>query len=233
MVCAGAFRLLYLAVICGVAGFFFNHKASTVQAEEREELRHQIEVKDLGFQITKRGLREEQIETETQEELELARLRRETEAKAERARQKEVGLRERLIDIGTEKGLLPESVSSVNEHKYRTDIDLEKRWREIAQDLDAGDLLDLADQQLIKKQTVYLEEMYRRRYEIATGDDPPEVKEALLARYDKNIRHLEVKIDARQTGLLLSENGQEARRLTAGEAEGGTDYPDKVDSDDI
>jgi hypothetical protein len=223
LTCQGGAAPFIIAIASGVAAYVFSQKATTAHAEEREELEHQIQVKDLEFTITKQDIREEQIEREAKLEIELRELQQQGALKAEHVRQKESDLQGHLVDIGIEQGLKPEAVSAVNEHKYRTEIDLDKWWKGITQDLDAGDLLDLSDQQLIKKQTERLEEMYRRRYEIANGDDPPEVKEALLGRYDKNIRHLEVKIDARQTGLLLSENGQEARRLEAGEADSGAD----------
>lgn len=218
--CSGGPFLLILAIGLGVAAYAMGQEAKNAHAEERGEKEHQIQLQELGIRKKKLDKREEQLEEETKDELDLAKLRRETEAKAERVRQEEFDLQSYLIDFGKKLGLLPEAVSAVNEHKYRTDIEIERRWREITQDLDAGDLLDLADQQLIKKQTERLEEMYRRRYEIANGDDPPEVKQALLARYDKNIRHLEAKIDARQTGLLPPANGQETFRLGEGEADG-------------
>jgi hypothetical protein len=218
--CRGGPFLLVLAIGLGFAAYMVGQEASKAHAEERQNLEHEIQVKELGIRKGKLDDREKQLEEETKDELELAKLRRETEAKAERVRQEGFDLQSYLIDLGKKLGLLPEAVSAVNEQRYRAEIEVERRWKEITQDLDAGDLLDLADQQLIKKQTERLEEMYRRRYEIANGDDPPEVKEALLARYDKNIRHLEAKIDARQTGLLLPANGQETLRLGEGEADG-------------
>jgi hypothetical protein len=213
------FGNLVLAVCLGIGGKKAYQAGTEAYASKADDIEQATKIKVNERYFHNEVVRGREKEREAQLELELVNLRHETEFKREYTTQKEIELLDQLLEIGKERGITAVAVSAVNEHKYRTDIDLEKRWKEITQDLDAGDLLDLSDQQLIKKQTERLEEMYRRRYEIATGNDPQEVKESLLARYDKNIRHLEVKIDARQAGLLLSENEKETLRIGEGEAE--------------
>jgi hypothetical protein len=109
----------------------------------------------------------------------------------------------------------------VGEHERRTQIDIESRWQQIVQDLDAADLLSISDQQLLKKLRQNLIELIRERDQIAKGDDSPSVKKRILARMDKDIDSLERLIDARQARLLSSENGEETRRLKEGTPDSG------------
>jgi hypothetical protein len=117
---------------------------------------------------------------------------------------------------------------AVSEHERRTNIDIQARWEQIVQDLDAADLLEISEQQLLKKLRNNLTELYREQHQIKQGDDPPSVKKKILARYNKDIAHLERLIDARQAGLLSSEDRQEARRLAAGASEGRADSSEET-----
>ncbi len=201
---------IFLAIVSAIAA----HQIGKMDAYQNvvHGLKGKVEIKNEEMSLTTAEIRQQQIEKQTKADLDLADLQRETAKKLEHVRQT-------ILDDARKKVLTPEAVSAVNEHKYRTEIDIDKRWKEIVQDLDAADLLEISEQQLIKKLTGYLAEQLRERHTIEIGKDAPQVKEALLARYDKNIAYLEAQIDARQTGLLLSENGQEAKRIGQGEAD--------------
>lgn len=108
----------------------------------------------------------------------------------------------------------------VSEHERLTEINLQSRWLEITQDLDAADLVQMSEQQLLRKLTDNLTALYREQHQIEIGDDPPQVKERILARYEKNIEHLESLIDAKQAGHFSSQDREEAGRFAAGEADG-------------
>jgi hypothetical protein len=237
----------WIAVSSGVLGLYLARLSKQAYQKEVEELSSKIEVKKKQAELQEHLIRE----PHAPDKVRLKMLLEQIQANAERRRAE---LDNTLLETAKQTGLTPVEVVEINKEKYLseirlaeregviqqdtrrtrelTEIELEKRWREIVQDLDAGDLLDLSDQQLIKKQTERLEEMYRQRHELLYGPDPEDVKVYLLARYDKNIQHLEAKIDARQTGLLLPPNGQKTKRLTT-KAEGGADYPAAVDADDI
>jgi hypothetical protein len=141
---------------------------------------------------------------------------------------------ERLINNALEKGMTLDghqrvieaselSKLQIDEHQRRVEIDLEARWKSIVQDLDAADLLQISERQVIRKLLAELSETRRERYAILTGNDPEEVKIQILSDYDKHISNLELHLDARQTRLLLSENGQETRRLEEGPPDSGDD----------
>jgi predicted transcriptional regulator len=145
---------------------------------------------------------------------------------------------EQFVNKATELGIDPvilslteQSQIEVNKARQLAEIDIERRWKEIVQDLDAADLLHLSEQQLINKLTGYYEELLRKKHEIEIGADPEPVKNALLARYDKNIKSLEGRIDDRQDRLVLSENGKEVKRLETGEGDRRADYPPESDED--
>ena len=140
----------------------------------------------------------------------------------------------KATELGTNPIILSEQQRSqieVDKARQLAEIDIERRWKEIVQDLDAADLLHLSEQQLINKLTGYYEELLRKKHEIEIGADPEPVKNALLARYDKNIQSLEGRIDDRQDRLVLSENGKEVKRLETGEDNRRADYPPESDED--
>jgi hypothetical protein len=112
-------------------------------------------------------------------------------------------------------------------------LDLDTRWKEIIQDSDAADLAQIGEYLVIKKLRHELREARKERYAIKTGDDPEELKQELVADYDKFISRLEAKIDERETGHLLPENRETPRRLTEGKNQSRADYPPETDEDSI
>ena len=230
---------IILGVGAGVAASGFGRKANEAYETEKRETGYAVEIKSNQIALRANEEREKQIEEEAQRALELQRMRQETAAREELARQQEIeakkkeqALRERLIEEGIKKGIPPEAVASLNEHELRTKIDSQNRWVEIVQDLDAADLLEISEQQLLKKLRGNLNELYRERYQIEEGDDPPVVREKILARYDKDAGYLEGLIDARQAGHFLQEDKEKVRRLAEGTPDGGAGYPAAIDSDD-
>jgi hypothetical protein len=235
---------LVISIIFVVAGFRMWTVA--VQATEESEID-----KKRKLLFAKSFLRGEKIKDPYVEEIAMEALRDEREV-ANKHRQ-QTRLDTGLIQTGMQKGLTPEEVVAINREKYLADIRLqeraailnqdvvqaktmalialETRWREIQQDLDGGDLLDLSGQQVVNKLTGYLEELLHSKHAIEIGNSPPTVKTALLARYKKNIKHLEATINARQAGLLLSTNGQKTKRLGSGTTNRRTDYPPETSAD--
>lgn len=208
-VCGGGVAPFILAVACGIAAYAFNQKASTAHAEEREELEHQKQVKELEFQIIKQGVREEQIEKEALLELELADLRRETEFKTEQVKQNGLELENQLIEIGKEQGLLPAAVSVVNEHKYRAKIALDTRWTEYQQDQLDATLVQLESLQLDDEITSKLFKAYEERKKLEAGSDL--AKDDKLARLNKNIAAMEALLDTRQQQQLQAAGWKDAQ----------------------
>jgi hypothetical protein len=229
----------FFAIVASVIlAFFFGGLCERAYEAEHKQLVQKTEIKTVQMQFKTQLVRERQIEKEAELELELMDIRRDTEAKSEITKQRaletaqrELELQNHLIGIGIQQGLQANDVSEINKHKYLKDVDLEVRWKEITQDLNAGDLLDIADQQLVKNLTGRLEEWYRHRYSLSVGNDPEEVKSALLARYDKNIRYLEAKLDAQQAGLVLPSNGKEVRRIAEGSSDSRTTYSPETSED--
>jgi hypothetical protein len=121
----------------------------------------------------------------------------------------------------------------VVEHQRVKETDLETRWKEILQDSNAADLALIGDHLVIKKLRDELAQARRERYAIKNGNDPKPLKRELLADYDKFIKRLEAKIDERETGHLLSENREAARKLPQAQANGRADYPPETDEDSI
>jgi hypothetical protein len=138
-----------------------------------------------------------------------------------------------LMSRAEEKDLDMTAYVETNLHRIRQEIDLETRWKEILQDSNAADLALIGDHLVIKKLRQELRDARKERYAIKTGDDPEELKKELLADYDKFIERLEAKIDERETGHLLSENGEAPRRLTEGQNQGRADYPPEADEDTV
>jgi hypothetical protein len=241
-----------------IAGYIFKHLAGSAYKEEATELTDKTDIKQRQAMYKEALIREPHISENVRVKMLLEKIQQKNEQRKLELERHLIDVAEEngltpleVVEVNKEKylseirlaereGTIHQDIRrqrelseiEVRKHRELTNIDLEKRWKEIEQDLDAGDLLDLSDQQLIRKQTEHLEEMYRRRHELLHGPDPEEVKVYLLARYDKNIAHLEAKIDARQAGLLLPENGQKAKGLKAA-TEGGADYPAAIDPDDI
>jgi hypothetical protein len=139
-------------------------------------------------------------------------------------------LEQSLIAAGKQHGLPVEMVGEVNKAKYLSEIKLEENWKMIVQDMNAGDLLETSDHQVIKKLTEHLTEQIRDRYALSQSADPDEVKERLLKRYDKNIEFLEAKIDGKQAGLLSSENGKETLRLAEGETDSAASSSEEAEA---
>lgn len=128
-------------------------------------------------------------------------------------------LEEALSRLRTDEARRASNIS-VSEHERRTQIDVQARWEQIVQDLDAADLLAISEQQLLKKLRANFNELVRERHQISKGNDPEPVKKRILSRFDKDIDSLERLIDARQARLFLSENGEETRRLKEAPSDG-------------
>ena len=117
----------------------------------------------------------------------------------------------------------------VDEHKQLTELDLDNRWKEIVQDLDAGDLLVIAARGVIKKFEADLraKRIEKRNTEKdRTLGKPLRLK--LLDDIDKSIEHLEGQIrdwQKKETGLDLRQNqtingqGNDTRYITEGETD--------------
>jgi hypothetical protein len=101
-------------------------------------------------------------------------------------------------------------VSAMNELKLeeaRLKMRLFEQEQTTRMELTAADFLELTPYQQVELLNERLENLRRKRYDLFLGNDPPEVKDPLLKRYDKNIRMLEKDIDARQKRLLQAQNG--------------------------
>jgi hypothetical protein len=123
-----------------------------------------------------------------------------------------------LIQEAAAQGFSLDTDQEIKKHKALTDIDIENRWKEIVQDLNASDLVTMSDHQLLQKERQYLAEEVRAKFELLAGNDPQEVKDELALDMDQHIEFLKERIHARQTRLLLSENGNETLRLEEGTA---------------
>ena len=202
-------------------------RADTAFVDQSSDEGLRVEIKRAQNDYRVEKAREAQIQTEAELEIQLSHLRLQTAQDTELTNQailetnrRELDLRNHLTEVGKQQGLLANDVSEVNKTKYLSEIKLEENWKTIVQDLDAGDLLEISDQQVLNKLTSLLADQYRERHQIEIGDDPPQVKDALVLRYNKNIRYLEDKIDGRQAGLVLPKNRQETLGLGEGEAQG-------------
>jgi len=116
-----------------------------------------------------------------------------------------------------------EAQIEVLKHQQMTDIDLEKRWKEYQQDIDAADRNELTPHQLVDKLTKFLFTLFDeyRQIELQETDDWLKVKK--LEQLDRNIRALGGIINARTQGLLLSENGPEVQRSLPAPNDSGDD----------
>jgi hypothetical protein len=129
--------------------------------------------------------------------------------------EEEAELRRDVIPVARQSGLSVDDVREVNKHKYKTKIDLQRRWEETEQDLIAADFADSSQQrQVLAERRAELEELIRKRSSVDKEEQDDYVKQKLLARYDKDIANLEDAIDARQARLVLPEVGKENRRLS-------------------
>jgi hypothetical protein len=157
---------------------------------------------------------------------------------------RQIFVNEHLIDNALREGLTVEAHQpivvrrltddlEITKHERLVQIELERRWKEIVQDLDAADLLEISELQLLDKMRERLVTLERERYQISKGQDPKPVKKRILARYSKDIKFLGDLIDARQAGRILSKDKETARRLAEGTPEGRADYPAAIDADDI
>lgn len=120
-----------------------------------------------------------------------------------------------LLNQAAEHGLTVEADQAVRLREEQVRIDLDKRWKEIVQDLDAGDLLAISDLQVVKKLTQELAAARRERHQIEKGDDARKVKKQILTDYDRFILNLEGRINERTEGLVLPANQQTPKRLAA------------------
>lgn len=125
---------------------------------------------------------------------------------------------ESLIQQASEQGYSVDTDQEIKKHKALAEIDIEKRWKEIVQDLNASDLVAMGDHQLLQKERQYLAEEVRAKHQLLNGDESQAVKDEIALDMDQHIRFLKERIHARQARLLLSENGNEALRLEEGEA---------------
>lgn len=154
----------------------------------------------------------------------------------------QIQAQEQLIESALNEGMdvahhqdyvLAEKLSGlkIREHRQLKEIDLEVRWKEILQDSNAADLAQIGDHLVTKKLRQELQAARRERHAIRNGDEPEELKQELLADYDKFILRLEAKIDERETGHLLSENRPKARELAERASESRPEYPPETDED--
>ena len=94
----------------------------------------------------------------------------------------------------------------IEEHRRKSEIDLENRWKEIMQDLNAADMEAIATRLVIKKMRKELEEARRERYSVEVGSDPKQLKSEILGDYDNYITNLTKQINATETRLLQEAN---------------------------
>lgn len=208
---------IVLAIGLAIAAYkmWGNAKESTQEVHLNSKIVVKQKEMDYDYELT----REKQIKKENQDRVDLAAAQRETAFQAEDVRKKELELQNELIQRGIEHGLIPVDVSEVNKAKFLSELKRKEYKQEILDDLDAGDLYEMSGQRVLIKLTDLLDEQVRKRHKIEESNDPPKVKEALLARYDKNITFLEAEIDARQAGLLLPQNKEETLRIGEGEGD--------------
>jgi hypothetical protein len=237
----GSFYLFSLILfIVGIKLFSNAKKADQEHAENRG---HQVQAQSSEITYAKGEVYLGEADAVARAELALEDLRKGTEAKALLTQQTLFHNQDSVAKDATKLGrpvevhrdiVREEELSRIRlqEHEEKARVDLQVRWQEIVQDLDAADLLEISEQQLLKKLRGNLNELYRERYQIEEGDDPPVVREKILARYDKDAGYLERLIDARQAGHFLQEDKEEVRRLAEGTPDSGADYPAAIDSDD-
>lgn len=111
----------------------------------------------------------------------------------------------------------------VLKHQQMTEIDVEKRWREYEQDINAADRNELTPHQLVDKLTKFLFSLFEDYRRIETTEPDEWLKQRKLEQLDQNIKTLRGIINARQEGLLLSENGPEVQRSLPPSNSGGGD----------
>jgi hypothetical protein len=100
-------------------------------------------------------------------------------------------------------------------------IDSKARWLEIQQDLDAADRYELTAHGLIGKMTEHLFKLQEQYRQIEKEETDEWLKQSKLRRLEKNMNALEGLIDAKQNGLLPTQNGTQTRGLGAA-PDGGT-----------
>lgn len=207
--------LLMFAV--AVAGYVFYQNAANYHELELEGIddAYELEVAKNNLRIARE--RGKHIDREAAKKVRSLHQQLDTDLQMGEVQQeeiqssrKQIELRNTLIEQGNRRGLTPEYVVDVNKAQVLSDMGVEEGWKKAVAALRAGDILETADIQVVKKLTDDLAEEVRKRQAVIDGDDHPDVKRMLVIAHMKNISHLEAKINARRTGLVLPQNGQEA-----------------------
>jgi hypothetical protein len=159
-----------------------------------------------------------------QQEIELLRMevgkrmipvQEQTQFMQEYVNQRELAMRQRFIKPAEQQGMSVDQYLEVNEHWNRKLIDLEIRWREIEQDLEAAMKVDMADIEYNRRLLEYWEDMVRRQWLIAHSDEPDSIKDPLLKLYNKithtlGVRMIKRKLDT-AAGIVFKESAIQAK----------------------
>jgi hypothetical protein len=210
--------ILDYIVILGaiVGGRMLWKQAVSFYEIEKEELDAETEAERSANLLHIEQTRGQEIHIESNKRVSLLHSQLDTEIKSENIKQLSLNttqgqleLEDTLIETGKQQGLRPQDVADVHKEQVMSNIKVEEGWKTAVAALKAGDILDTADVQVIKKLTQDLADEVRARQNIIDGNDAPDVKRILIARHDKNIQNLEARIDERQ-GLALPPHRQEA-----------------------
>lgn len=159
--------------------------------------------------------------------------------------QHDISHRELFRPAAFEKGVDVTGYMEINKtgHINRQDIEYrggldkleaEKARTEIKDNLDAARRLELPEADRIEQLREKMEAILAKRYEIEESDKYSDAhKQRLIDRYEKDIGFYEAKIDELQTRLFSSEDGQEVKGHSAGEADSRTDYPPETNEDEV
>lgn len=121
--------------------------------------------------------------------------------------------------------------AAVDKHERLTKIDLDNRWKEIEQDLNAADRVQMSELLILDKERRYLEDQIRKRHELQHSKESAQLKIELLSEYDEHIKFLKERISARQAKLLSAENGQNTGADKAAKTNSPANYPTATDAD--
>jgi hypothetical protein len=139
--------------------------------------------------------------------------------------------KEVLIQQAAQQGYSVEVDQEIKKRKALSEIDIENRWKEIIQDLNAADLVQMGDHQLLQKEREYLAGEVRARYALLSGSDTQPVKDELVIDMNQHIQFLKDRINARQARLLSPEDGQETKRLEEGAPVSSGLTPEETEAD--
>lgn len=227
--------LLVLSVVLFLVGDSLWKSAEDYLETENDELELKRQIEFGKNELTKEKFRGTQIVYEAEQDRKLIDVTRDTSIKSQYTAQvglttaeNELQSQQQLIEMGAKTGMLGADVAAVNKAQALSHIKVQEDFESAVAQLRAGDILETADQQVIKKLTSDLLEETRKRQQMLDGDDAPDVKKVMIERYDKNIQALEAQIDARQSGLVLSPHQEEVDRIT----EGSPDVPRHHSEDD-